>query len=104
MTVGSFRWQIDKSTAEEGGNEYPIRKSIMHPDFRTRDNESDIAVLVLGTPKVYGEKKPVFLPLNKNPLLPAIGASVRVMGFGSLYFSWGPLPDVSRYLDLLSYR
>lgn len=96
--LATYRINQTGPTSSHGGNEYPILKIIMYPDYMPLDNYSDIAVLVLGAPTIYGGKQPVWIPINKDSAIPALGSTVKVMGFGSLYNSSGPYPQVFNIL------
>ncbi|KAI9022106.1 trypsin-like cysteine/serine peptidase domain-containing protein [Hyaloraphidium curvatum] len=92
LRVAAGRWNISRTTAAEGGTEWPVASMRVHPAYNFPDN--DVAVLVLGTPASYGPA-PVPIALNADPAFPPPGTPVESMGFGStLFYGRGPYPKI----------
>ncbi|KAI9007795.1 trypsin-like cysteine/serine peptidase domain-containing protein [Hyaloraphidium curvatum] len=84
LGVATFRWNAHVTTEEEGGIEYRVLNIIPHPNYNPTTFANDFALLLLSAPRNYGNNTPAFIPLNRNGAVPAIGSTVRTMGWGDL--------------------
>lgn len=97
--VLTYRRNLSLSTAEEKGIRYAVTRVIVHPLYSDATLAYDLGLLVLTDPENYGTFKPQFVPINREPAIPADGETLRVIGWGALSYQ-GPQPDILQQADI----
>lgn len=77
-------------------DEYPVIRTIIHPNYDSRRYTADLALIELGRPVTPGDGIGIIaLPTTQDPLSwPGVGTPAKVTGWGATSFGGGAVTDL----------